>query len=496
MPLGSLVSAALKRSGGKTVLVDGDRRWTALGLDEVAERVACGLAARLSKGERVVLFMANRAEYLILQLALERAGLVRVPVNRLSTAGDVERIVEHGEATALFCDESTRPRTTGICGIWICSVDGDAERGPPWTALLTADTRSLPGSAPADLASINYTSGTSGRPKGAMLSAGNWLAVWRNMLVDRDIRQDDVLAHVGPLTHASGAYAAPHWLRGAVNVIVDYHQPADLFDAIAREQVTVFSCVPTLLTRLVADPSLGRAQLGSLRRIAYGAEPMPPNTLRAARAAFGPILVQNYGLTEAMMTVAYLAEDAHDVSGASGNGLIGTPYTFVEVVLRAPDGRPVPPGAQGEITVRSDHVMQGYWKMPEETAAVLKDGWLWTGDLAVEEAGGLLRLVGRAKDLVICGGFNIYPREVEDVLASLEGVCEAAVFGVPDAAWGERLVGAVTGRIDLEALTAAAKPRLGIKTPRQWIVRDALPRTANGKVDKALLRQEVLDGER
>jgi acyl-CoA synthetase (AMP-forming)/AMP-acid ligase II len=491
MPLASLLRAALRRSGERTALVHGESRWSAAELDAAAERVALGLASRLEKGARVLLYMSNRAEYLILQIALERAGLVRVPANRLYTAAEVERVAEDAGASAIFCDESTRARLGGIGGLWICSVDGEAGNGPGWEALGRAEGGSLPETAPGDIASINYTSGTSGRPKGAVLTVGNWMAVYRNMLVDRDIRAEDRLAHVGPLTHASGAYAVPHLLRGAANVIVDYRAPSDLLAAIESERITVFSCVPTLLTRLVADPAVQRHDLGSLRRICYGAEPIPPNTLAAAEALFGLILVGNYGLTEAMMTVAFLSEAEHAKGERSADGLIGRPYTFVDVVLRRSDGAPVGPGETGEITIRSDHVMAGYWQRPAETAEVLKEGWLWSGDLAVAEPGGMLRLVGRSKDLVICGGFNIYPREVESVLASLPGVREAAVFGAPDEQWGERLVAVLAGRFEMDALHRAAKARLGIKTPKQWLVREELPRTANGKIDRARLKAEV-----
>jgi acyl-CoA synthetase (AMP-forming)/AMP-acid ligase II len=487
-----MLRAALRRSGERTALVHGERHWTAAALDQAAERLASGLAARLPKGARVLLFMANRAEYLLLQIALERAGLVRVPVNRLCTAAEVERICEDCEASAIFCDESTRPRLAGIEGLWICSVDGDATGGSGWSALSEDPSGGLPDVRAADLASINYTSGTSGNAKGVVLTVGNWMAVYRNMLVDRDIRSDDRLAHVGPLTHASGTYATPHLLRGAANVIVDYEGPSDLLRAIEQDRISVFSCVPTLLTRLLGDPAARSADCSSLRRICYGAEPIQPNTLASAVSRFGPILVQNYGLTEAMMTVAFLPEDADPAGERAGAGLIGRPYTFVEVVLRRPDGNAADPGESGEITIRSDHVMQGYWRRPRETAEALRGDWLWSGDLAVEEPGGMLRLVGRSKDLVISGGFNIYPREVESVLAGYRGVREAAVFGTPDDDWGERLVAVLAGSFDVEEISSTAKAELGIKAPKQWLVVEELPRTANGKIDKVKLKAEVL----
>lgn len=495
MSLGPLIGAALKRAGERLALVDGARRWSAAALDRDAERLARALARHLSPGERVLLCMRNRAEYVLLQLALERAGLVRVPLNRLYTPNEVARVVASCRPAAAFCDTQTLERFPPAPDLWVCPMDGeDARGGPSWAALLAGQTGPLPAVGPDALCSISYTSGTSGTPKGVMMAHANWAAVYANMLADRDVRCDDVMVHVGPLTHASGAYLAPHLLRGAASVLVDMRSPKDLFAAIEEHRATLFACVPTVLTRLLASPDIDAHDLGSLRRIVHGAEPIPANTLRAALGRFGPILVQNYGLTEAMMTVAFLSETEHLHEGRPRVGCIGRPYTLVEVVLRAPGGEPVETGEVGEITIRSPHVMQGYWEMPEETDRVLKGGWLWSGDLGVREPDGMLRLVGRSKDLVISGGFNIYPAEVESFISAQPGVREVAAFGVPDPDWGERLVAFVAGDCEPSALERGAREALGIKAPKEWRTRPALPRTGNGKIDRAALKAELLGG--
>lgn len=493
--LGTLIAQALKRHADRNLLTDAQGTHTGAQLEAKIDRLARALAARFAPGERILLFMRNRIEFVLLQLACERAGLVRVPVNRLYTGNELGRIVASAEPVALFHDDETSERVaalTDVAGLWRCSVES-----AQWHEfLIEAPEAMLPNVSPDALCSLNFTSGTTGQPKGVMMSHANWAAVYSNMLVDRDIRSGDRFIHIGPLTHASGAYIAPNMLRGAENILVDMDNPADLFDAIETHRATVFSCVPTVLTRIVNDESRHGRDLSSLRRVIYGAEAIPPNTLHAAMAYFGPILVQNYGLTEAMMTVCFASEADHLDQDVASEQSIGRPYSFVEVILRDESGQPVADGDVGELTIRGGQVMLGYWQMPEATEAAFHDGWLKSGDLAVRGTDGRIRLVGRAKDLVISGGFNIYPPEVEGFLCSIPGVVEAAVFGLPDADWGERLVAVVacdTGAsISIDHLHRHAKAELGYKAPKQFDIRSSLPRTANGKIDKNALKQAML----
>jgi acyl-CoA synthetase (AMP-forming)/AMP-acid ligase II len=488
----------------RVALRHGARAWTFAEFEACVDRLACGLARRLAPGERVALLMANRAEYLMLQCAIERAALVRVPLNARATAHEVQALVADCEPRALFHDAGAEDRVRAAHavqpGLWSARVDADdAHGGPGFVALRSqAADRSLLGRASLDdLCSINYTSGTSGRPKGAMLSHRNWAAVYRNMLADRDIRGDDVLAHIGPLTHASGTYFVPWYLRGGTSVVVEGGTVENLLAAIETHQVTVLTCVPTVLTRIVNHPQLDRFDLSSLRRIGYGAEPIPRNTLNQALQRFGPILEQNYGQTEAMMTCTLLRPADHFEPGSEQPriGCIGRPYTFVEIVLRDAERNPVPPGAIGEITVRSDHVMRGYWRMPEETAKALRDGWLWTGDLARMDDEGFITLAGRSKEMLITGGHNIYPQELEAVLTSCPGVMEAAVVAQPDPDWGEIAVAFVSiadgSSMTDEEIRQMVRPRLGIRTPKRIEILPSLPKTGNGKVDKKLLRERL-----
>ena len=504
-PVSVFTAQAARRFASHTALIYGRQRWSFAEFDAVVDRLASGLAAQLPAGERACVFLSNRPECVFLQAALERAGIVRIPVNARLTAHEVAGIVADSEAAVLFYDATTADRlgplkeAESARPLWLCAVDSDATvNGPTYADLLesqvTPDRLHRAGSE--DLCSINYTSGSSGRPKGVMLTHRNWMAVYRNMLIDRDIRGDDIVAHIGPLSHASGTYFMPWFLRGATNVIVEAGGIENLLQAIQNLGVSVFTCVPTVLTRIVNHPDIDSYDLRTLRAIGYGAEPIPRNTLEKALARFGPILTQNYGLTEAMMTCITLSTEDHFApDGAARIGALGRAYSFVEVVLRSPDGSAVAPGEIGEITIRSEHVMAGYWRMPEETAKVLRDGWLWSGDLARMDESGLITLAGRSKEMLISGGFNIYPQELEAVLTSCPRILEAAVIGVPDPKWGEAAIAFVSTVPGVSGEVAPiidfCKPILGFKTPKQFIVLPSLPKNGNGKVDKICLRDRL-----
>jgi acyl-CoA synthetase (AMP-forming)/AMP-acid ligase II len=494
--------AALDRYGARTALIDDERRWTFRDLRDDTLKLASSISRRIPEGARVVLFMPNRAEQVLLQCALEFAGVVRVPLNARYSSIELANVVADCEASAVFIDNSTAHHATGLPpDVWVCSVDGEvAEHGPDWLTLRAGAECSRPLGVDdlSSLASINYTSGTLTAPKGVMLSHRAWSSVYKNMLIDRDIRRDDVLAHVGPLTHASGTYLVPFLLRGATNIIVKDGRVENLLPTVEKHRVTAFSCVPTVLTQMLGENI--DHDISSLRWIAYGAEPIPANTLRGAIQRFGPILTQNYGLTEAMMTCAFqrhtetVTADGQYVPAAPATNCIGRPYTFVELSVRDQAGLPVPDGEIGELTVRAEHVMSGYWHRPEQTAEVLRDGWLWTGDLARREHERFY-LAGRSKDMLISGGFNIYPSEIEQCIAELEGVYEAAVVGIPDPVFGEAAMAFVVAdpasALTERRLRDVLHPNLGYKTPRHWRLVTELPRTANGKIDKARLRDSA-----
>ncbi|WP_161988167.1 class I adenylate-forming enzyme family protein [Variovorax guangxiensis] len=497
-----MTSQAAQLHGGRIAIVEGDRAWSYRDFDALVDRLASGLAGRFSAGARIGVMMSNCAEAVMLQFALERASLVRVPVNFRYTAHELSTLMEHCGAAAVFFNAACAPAVHAAVLLPSVSRTCVDEVTGEWPALLAtpANMALLHKAKSETLATINYTSGTTGAPKGVMLSHGNWSSVYANMLVDRDLRADDVVGYVGPLTHASGAYLAPWFWRGARNIIVAPPTPARLIDLIERERITAFTCVPTFLTKMLAQADISLRDLSSLRLVGYGAEPLPANTLERGWALLGPVLWQNYGQTEAMMTCVHLPPQDHvrmvDGKPALRHGMLGRPYTLVEVVLRQEDGAPAAVGEIGELTVRASHVMQGYWNQPDATAATVRDGWLWTGDLAVADDEGLLRLVGRRKDMLICGGFNIYPGEIESLLTGLDGVHEAAVVARPDPDWGEIAVAFVVlapeSDHDAATLAASLRPLLGIKTPKAWHLVPELPKNGNGKIDKReLVRRDA-----
>ena len=336
-----------------------------------------------------------------------------------------------------------------------------------------------------------------------MLSHKNWEIVQRNLLSVRDFNSTDVIALMGPLSHASGAYLVPCLVSGTTMVLPQETAADPLADEIERHNVTILQCVPTLLTRLISSERFRKVGRKHLRLIIYGAESIPFSTLKSAIDAFGPILAQNYGLTEAAMTCATLPPNEHfaEVDGERQlrHGIIGRPYPFVEISIRAEDGSEVENGSIGEITIRSPHVMLGYWNNPEATAEALRDDWLWSGDLGRKTADGYIEMVGRSKDMIICGGMNVYPSEIQAYLSRQDGVQETVAFGISDDAWGEIIVAVIVLLQDTtsarEELQQNTRRDLGIRTPKTWVYLDELPRTNNNKFDISKLRSQLKENE-
>ena len=454
----------------------GERPWATYGeLAERAARLAAGLRGSMgfSPGDRVAIVMKNTPEYLVALYGIWWAGLAAVPVNAKLHAKEIAFIVE--DAGARLTIEDARQV-------------GELAAGEP-AAFAARD--------PGDLAWLFYTSGTTGRPKGAMLSARNLAQMTLGYFADVDhVLQDGRLLHAAPLSHGSGLYNFTHLARGAAQVIPESggFDPAEVLNLLKVHQNVSFFAAPTMVKRLVGE---GRGENhAGLQTIVYGGGPMYLADLRAAMDAFGNRLVQIYGQGESPMTITALSK-AHHADRAHPRHLerlasVGLPHSVVEVSVRDAEGRPLAPGEIGEVCVRGDVVMSGYWRNPAATAATLRGGWLWTGDLGAFDGDGFLALRDRSKDLIVSGGSNIYPREVEEVLLLHPAVAEASVVGRVDPEWGEVVVAFVVARgaapateeLDRLCLDHIAR----FKRPKEYRFVERLPKNNYGKVLKTELR--------
>jgi long-chain acyl-CoA synthetase len=459
----------------------------------------------LSPGDRVAIVMRNRPEYLEALFGIWHAGLVAVPVNARLHRDEVAYILGHSETTVVLTDEDHAGEVASLVGTVASLRAAVVAPGDRWDRMTASTAVGVVDRRADDPAWLFYTSGTTGRPKGATLTNRNLLMASLSYFADIDpvMPQDSVL-HAAPLSHGSGLYGLPHVARGAVSVVphsggVDGDEIAAL---VARWPGMSFFAAPTMVKRLAGDRAVASADLSHLKTIIYGGAPMYLADLEDALAVFGPRLAQIYGQGETPMTITALSKADHaDRQHPRWHDRlqsVGVPRTDVEVrVVGEEDDRDLPPGEIGEVVVRGDVVMAGYWKQPEATAEALRGGWLHTGDVGSFDADGYLTLRDRSKDLIISGGMNIYPREVEEALLRHPGVRAAAVVGRPDPEWGEAVVAFVVAADDAVPPAAEDLDRICLdhiaryKRPKDYRFVDALPTNNYGKVLKRELRAQL-----
>lgn len=475
-----------------------------------AARIGARLrAAGLQPGERVLLFMRNHPRYLELLFGAWWAGLVAVPVNAKLHVKEVQWIVENAQARRAFVTGDIVPDPSALNAGGL-GLDGVLDVDSPACDAWVDEGDCLDGiedRAPDDTAWLFYTSGTTGRPKGVMITHRNLLTMGLGYFNDVDhVAPGDAIAYAAPMSHGAGLYAIPHLMAGARHVVPASggFDAAELF-ALGRAigPLSMFAA-PTIVKRIVDEAEVQGftpEQCGrSFKTIVYGGAPMYAADIRRALRAMGPRFVQIYGQGESPMTGtvlsrAHLADvdhPRHEQRIAS----VGVAQTPARIRVAGPDGQPLPVGEVGEVLIQGDSVMAGYWRNPEATAAAIRDGWLWTGDMGALDADGFLTLKDRSKDLIISGGSNIYPREVEEALLHAPGVHEVAVVGAPDPEWGEIVVAFVVPQpgvaLDSRALDAFCLERIArFKRPKRYQVVDALPKNNYGKVLKTVLRERV-----
>lgn len=474
-----------RNNGGRIALVFGERHVSYAELLDRVTGAAAALDGIVRPGERVALLCTNSYQYVWASLAIELIGAIRVPINIKASRAEIGKIVADCAPALVLHEDSTRHLAPDACPARLMHVDAVAVEQDD-------GMRFLDRIGPETVCSINYTSGSTGNPKGVVLSHRNWSFVYVNMLVDRDIDADDRLAFIGPLTHAAWSYLFAGLLCGATNIVFAGGDTDALLAYSRTNPVTIVTCVPTTLSRIVEGTAATDLLASTLKWIGIGAAPVTQAQLDRAREVFGNRIVINYGQTEAMMTCAYMDFRQYGPERMLA-GYIGHPYVFSHIKIVGKDGKDVPPGEVGELHLRGSHTMVGYWNQPDATRETVRGNYIASGDLGIEEEPGLFRLVGRIKDMIISGGFNIYPSEVEAVVASHPGIDEVAVLGKPCPVWGERVVCFYSERsgqaVDQSTLKAFCKEQLQIKAPKEFYKLASMPKSPTGKIDKKVIRQ-------
>ena len=490
MNLARLGEDSVQRYGEYVSLVFDDVEWTNVAQQRAGNRFAHALGRLgVRAGDRVLVLLPNCPEVLQTYAGILKTGAVIVPVVFLLGPGEVRHILEDSGAKVAV----TTPEFVDKLGGWAGPVVlvGAGARGPSWADVIAGepDAFTTVERADRDLAVILYTSGTTGRPKGVALSHDNLASNARAAASLYELDRTRWGLQVLPLSHSYGLTVMNAGnILGTKGVLLRWFNPEGVLDSIQRYRVESMSAVPAMLLYLLHYPDADRFDTSSMRVWGSGAAPLPLEIVEPFEKKFGGRIQEGYGLTEASPVVT-----AHRLSGVRKLGSVGQPIPGVEVAILDDADRPLPVDEVGEICVRGPNVMQGYYGLPEETAQTLRNGWLHTGDMGRLDTDGFLFIVERKKDLIIRGGFNIYPREVEEVLYAHPAVAEAAVVSMPDPMLGEDVLAFVAlkagATADAAALIAFCQSRLAkYKCPKQVRFLDALPKTPIGKIVKKELR--------
>ncbi|MFA7281188.1 MAG: long-chain-fatty-acid--CoA ligase [Sterolibacterium sp.] len=493
----------------KPALVMGERSISWKELDQRVDRIASALLARgLKRGDMVAVLLANCPEFVELYFGIARAGMVATPVNYRLTANELTQILSHAQPSlfivgAAFVERARELESTlpGLKKRWL--LGGGALTGAEDYEQVLAqasDAVVVSSANENDTFAIFFTSGTTGLPKGAMVSHLNLEANGYNQFVADGSLREDVNLVGTPLYHMGAVFmAVTYMMLGCTQVILEYFDPATWLDALQKRKASVALLVPTMINAVLNHPKLADYDLSSLRLIFYGGGPMPPAVLRRALERMRCGFTQGYGLTETLeATFLVTADHVLDGTPLQEKRLASAGREAVSAEVRIIDasGKDLGPNQVGEILVRSRSVISGYWNMPEETAATIRNGWFHTGDLGYLDEERYLFLVDRLKDMVVSGGVNIYTKEVEAALYNHPAILEAAVIGLPDEEWGEAVVATVVLRPGMQASAEELIEHCRVslasyKKPRQVFFLTELPKNPSGKILKRELRKSL-----
>ena len=500
--LPDLLIAALNRHPDRPAVYLGDDVLTGAQVRDEISRYSQAFASRgIAKGSTVALLSTNKPEVLFTMGANMVTGCRTTALHPLGSIDDHAYVLgDAGTETLIFDPAAFGERAAQLL-----------ERVPSLTRLLALGPTDVgenlldlaagfkpeplvaPDVAADDVAGLAYTGGTTGKPKGVMGTYRSGAAMTQIQLAEWEWPDEVRFLIATPLSHAGAAFFIPTLLRGGSIIVLPGFDPGKVLETIEKYRITATMLVPTMLYVLMDHPSFASTDLSSLQTVYYGAAAMSPTRLKEAIEKLGPIFFQFYGQAECPMTITVLRKDEHDISDPARLATCGRPVPWLHVALLDDDGNRVARGEPGEICARGPLVMQGYWNKPDETKAALDGGWLHTGDIAREDEDGFFTIVDRKKDMIVSGGFNVFPREVEDVLSTHPAVANVAVIGVPDDKWGEAVKAVVVLRPDQSVepaqLIELVKERKGAHhAPKTIDFAESIPLSPLGKPDKKALR--------
>ena len=504
MNLAHFVTQARRRQPQEIALVWGDRAWTWTEFDARIDAMAAALQSRfgVAKGDRILVQSQNCNQIFEAMFACYRIGAVFVPTNFRQTPDEVRYLCEASGAVGMICNASF-PGHAAACDTAFKVAIGEAGFGPSWEALVAEFMGSAPGEVPVDRDDpcwFFFTSGTTGRPKAAVLTHGQMAFVVNNHLTDLmpGLTPADASLVIAPLSHGAGIHQLAQVARGVKTVL----PPGESFDIpvvwelIARWKVSTMFTVPTILKMLVEHESTAAADHSSLRYVIYAGAPMYREDQKRALNTLGKVLVQYFGLGEVTGAITVLPPALHDAEDRpeARVGTCGFERTGMQIQIQDDGGAPLAPYETGEICVIGPAVFAGYYNNPEANAKAFRNGWFRTGDLGHVDEAGFLYITGRSSDMYISGGSNIYPREIEEKILTFPGISEVAVVGVPDPTWGEVgiAVCVANGEVSEAELAAYLKEKVSrYKLPKRFLFWEALPKSAYGKITKKLVREEL-----